>query len=74
MAEKREKKIDRIACKGFSSDAEMGVFLCFMFNFRYIDQFSRCLYVEYKKSGIDVQCQVCLLMFLTCSTYFMFLY
>lgn len=24
----------------------------------YIDQFSRCLYVEYKKSGIDVQCQV----------------
>ncbi|PIN17796.1 17 beta-hydroxysteroid dehydrogenase type 3, HSD17B3 [Handroanthus impetiginosus] len=23
----------------------------------YIDQFSRCLYVEYKKSGIDVQCQ-----------------
>ncbi|KAL0395739.1 UNVERIFIED_CONTAM: Very-long-chain 3-oxoacyl-CoA reductase 1 [Sesamum calycinum] len=25
---------------------------------RYVDQFSRCLYVEYKKSGIDVQCQV----------------
>lgn len=24
----------------------------------YIDQFSRCLYVEYKKSGIDVQCQI----------------
>ncbi|KAK4763250.1 hypothetical protein SAY86_009018 [Trapa natans] len=24
----------------------------------YIDQFSRCLYVEYKKQGIDVQCQV----------------
>ncbi|KAK6922326.1 Short-chain dehydrogenase/reductase SDR [Dillenia turbinata] len=24
----------------------------------YIDQFSRCLYVEYRKSGIDVQCQV----------------
>ncbi|KAK6930905.1 Short-chain dehydrogenase/reductase SDR [Dillenia turbinata] len=24
----------------------------------YIDQFSRCLYVEYKKSGIDAQCQV----------------
>lgn len=24
----------------------------------YIDQLSRCLYVEYKKSGIDVQCQV----------------
>ncbi|XP_077226886.1 very-long-chain 3-oxoacyl-CoA reductase 1-like [Tasmannia lanceolata] len=24
----------------------------------YIDQFSRCLYVEYKKNGIDVQCQV----------------
>lgn len=24
----------------------------------YIDQFSRCLHVEYKKSGIDVQCQV----------------
>ncbi|XP_057964360.1 very-long-chain 3-oxoacyl-CoA reductase 1-like [Malania oleifera] len=24
----------------------------------YIDKFSRCLYVEYKKSGIDVQCQV----------------
>ncbi|KAJ7957649.1 very-long-chain 3-oxoacyl-CoA reductase 1 [Quillaja saponaria] len=24
----------------------------------YIDQFSRCLYVEYKGSGIDVQCQV----------------
>ncbi|XP_077253075.1 very-long-chain 3-oxoacyl-CoA reductase 1-like isoform X2 [Tasmannia lanceolata] len=23
----------------------------------YIDQFSKCLYVEYKKSGIDVQCQ-----------------
>lgn len=29
-----------------------------MFAIRYIDQFSRCLYVEYKKSGIDVQCQV----------------
>lgn len=26
--------------------------------FRYIDQFSRSLYVEYKSSGIDVQCQV----------------
>ncbi|KAI3666003.1 hypothetical protein L6452_44641 [Arctium lappa] len=24
----------------------------------YIDQFSRCLYVEYKNNGIDVQCQV----------------
>lgn len=24
----------------------------------YVDQFSRCLYVEYKKRGIDVQCQV----------------
>ncbi|KAG6517224.1 very-long-chain 3-oxoacyl-CoA reductase 1-like [Zingiber officinale] len=24
----------------------------------YIDQFSRCLYVEYKGKGIDVQCQV----------------
>lgn len=24
----------------------------------FIDQFSRCLYVEYKKQGIDVQCQV----------------
>ncbi|KAB2089294.1 hypothetical protein E1A91_A03G057200v1 [Gossypium mustelinum] len=24
----------------------------------YIDQFSRCLYVEYKNRGIDVQCQV----------------
>ncbi|XP_075510748.1 very-long-chain 3-oxoacyl-CoA reductase 1 [Primulina tabacum] len=24
----------------------------------YIDQFSRCLYVEYKDKGIDVQCQV----------------
>ncbi|XP_028796468.1 very-long-chain 3-oxoacyl-CoA reductase 1 [Neltuma alba] len=24
----------------------------------YIDQFSRCLYVEYKNSGVDVQCQV----------------
>ncbi|KAK9283877.1 hypothetical protein L1049_012132 [Liquidambar formosana] len=24
----------------------------------YIDQFSRCLYVEYKNSGINVQCQV----------------
>ncbi|KAF0909820.1 hypothetical protein E2562_000139, partial [Oryza meyeriana var. granulata] len=23
----------------------------------YIDQFSRCLYVEYKSKGIDVQCQ-----------------
>ncbi|KAJ0818279.1 putative very-long-chain 3-oxoacyl-CoA reductase [Helianthus annuus] len=23
----------------------------------YVDQFSRCLYVEYKNSGIDVQCQ-----------------
>lgn len=31
------------------------------FSFRYVDQFSRCLYVEYKKSGIDVQCQVRLL-------------
>lgn len=27
---------------------------------RYIDQFSRCLYVEYKGKGIDVQCQVLL--------------
>lgn len=26
--------------------------------FRYIDQFSRCLNVEYKAKGIDVQCQV----------------
>lgn len=26
--------------------------------FRYVDQFSRCLYVEYKNKGIDVQCQV----------------
>ncbi|KAH9708480.1 Very-long-chain 3-oxoacyl-CoA reductase 1 [Citrus sinensis] len=25
----------------------------------YVDQFSRCLYVEYKKSGIDVLCQIC---------------
>lgn len=24
----------------------------------YVDQLSRCLYVEYQKSGIDVQCQV----------------
>ncbi|EAZ23681.1 hypothetical protein OsJ_07384 [Oryza sativa Japonica Group] len=24
----------------------------------YVDQFSRCLYVEYKSKGIDVQCQV----------------
>ncbi|GJZ09010.1 very-long-chain 3-oxoacyl-CoA reductase 1-like protein [Tanacetum coccineum] len=24
----------------------------------YVDQFSRCLYVEYKDKGIDVQCQV----------------
>ncbi|KAH0919689.1 hypothetical protein HID58_027349 [Brassica napus] len=24
----------------------------------YVDQFTRCLHVEYKKSGIDVQCQV----------------
>nr|BAN15748.1 3-ketoacyl-CoA reductase [Dianthus caryophyllus] len=24
----------------------------------YVDQFSRCLYVEYKNMGIDVQCQV----------------
>ncbi|KAL5213791.1 hypothetical protein ABZP36_002943 [Zizania latifolia] len=24
----------------------------------YVDQFSRCLYVEYKNKGIDVQCQV----------------
>lgn len=34
--------------------------------YRYIDQFSRSLYVEYKKSGIDVQCQVpflCLLLY-----------
>jgi len=25
---------------------------------RYVDQFSRSLYVEYKSKGIDVQCQV----------------
>ena len=31
--------------------------VCF---FRYVDQFSRCLYVEYKDKGIDVQCQVIL--------------
>ncbi|TVU41148.1 hypothetical protein EJB05_14646 [Eragrostis curvula] len=24
----------------------------------YVDQFSRCLYIEYKSKGIDVQCQV----------------
>jgi hypothetical protein len=24
----------------------------------YVDQFSKCLYVEYKSKGIDVQCQV----------------
>lgn len=29
-----------------------------MIVFRYIDQFSRCLHVEYKNKGIDVQCQV----------------
>lgn len=34
----------------------MGCLVCFS----YIDQFSRSLYVEYGKSGIDVQCQVCL--------------
>lgn len=34
------------------------MFLVFLLRSRYIDQFSRCLYVEYKKSGIDVQCQV----------------
>lgn len=28
--------------------------------FRYVDQFSKSLYVEYKNSGIDVQCQVLL--------------
>lgn len=25
---------------------------------RFVDQFSRSLYVEYKRQGIDVQCQV----------------
>jgi hypothetical protein len=34
------------------------LFIYFVYVIRYIDQFSRCLYVEYKKSGIDVQCQV----------------
>ncbi|KAJ6911446.1 hypothetical protein NC652_021916 [Populus alba x Populus x berolinensis] len=33
----------------------------------YIDQFSRCLYVEYKNSGIDVQCQVLCFSMLQCS-------
>jgi hypothetical protein len=37
---------------------------------RYIDQFSRCLYVEYKKSGIDVQCQVLCFSILQCSAAF----
>lgn len=33
--------------------------LVFLFFFAsYVDQFSRCLYVEYKSKGIDVQCQV----------------
>lgn len=32
----------------------------------YIDQFSRCLYVEYKSKGIDVQCQVSLYMATKC--------
>jgi hypothetical protein len=32
--------------------------MLFMFAIRYVDQFSRSLYVEYKKRGIDVQCQV----------------
>jgi hypothetical protein len=26
----------------------------------YVEQLSRSLYVEYKHSGIDVQCQVCI--------------
>jgi 17beta-estradiol 17-dehydrogenase / very-long-chain 3-oxoacyl-CoA reductase len=28
------------------------------FIIRFVDQFSRALYVEYKSKGIDVQCQV----------------
>ncbi len=34
-----------------------GVFMLFYVN-RFVDQLSRSLYVEYKHSGIDVQCQV----------------
>lgn len=30
----------------------------------YMDQFSRCLYVEYRRKGIDVQCQVWTILFL----------
>jgi hypothetical protein len=30
----------------------------FFFNYRYVAQFSRSLYVEYRSKGIDVQCQV----------------
>lgn len=40
--------------------------------FRYVDQFSRCLYVEYKKSGIDVQCQVYVIRFVHLQHYFAF--
>lgn len=34
-----------------------GVFMLFYVS-RFVDQLSRSLYVEYKHSGIDVQCQV----------------
>ena len=43
----------------------------FFLNLRYVDQFSRCLHVEYKKSGIDVQCQVnhcCFVLLRLCSS------
>jgi 17beta-estradiol 17-dehydrogenase / very-long-chain 3-oxoacyl-CoA reductase len=32
--------------------------LCTFWSFRYVDQFSRSLSVEYKQYGVDVQCQV----------------
>ncbi|KAG8384906.1 hypothetical protein BUALT_Bualt04G0166900 [Buddleja alternifolia] len=45
----------------YTFNFEVGVVLSLLdclVNIIYIDQFSRCLYVEYKKRGIDVQCQV----------------
>ncbi|KAI8528076.1 hypothetical protein RHMOL_Rhmol12G0123200 [Rhododendron molle] len=45
------RKVVRVNLEGGEISCELS---------RYIDQFSRCLYVEYKQFGIDVQCQVSL--------------
>ncbi|GFQ01692.1 ABC transporter b family member 9 [Phtheirospermum japonicum] len=41
-----------------SGTALLSLLIRFIPTKAYVDQFSRCLYVEYKNSGINVQCQI----------------